>query len=280
VPEKDNKPNGEKRQPNGEFSDWFEQFTDTDAGPWVLCFPFSGSGASMFARWKQELGSITRLCAVRLPGRESKLQAAAREQLLPLADELATAVKREREQRGSGGERPGRVPASPLVLVGFSLGALLAFEVARALRRRDLEIDLLVAGSSAAPHSVRSRGKLHQLPDDRFLTRIDRLYGAVPQAVWDNPELKQLVLPALRADIKMFETYRYQDEAPLSCEILTLRGSEDRAVLPKHVYPWREQGRSFRHRTFPGDHYFVRTQSQSVLNMLKRRLQRLSGDPR
>ena len=242
---------------------WFEPIITGKKGGTLLCFPFSGSGASMFAGWKRHLIDDVNLLAARLPGRESKIRQRPCEDLCATADEISASVAAEdfRDDK--------------LFLAGFSLGGLLALEVARGLRRRGIGIELLVVGSVRAPQGRWARGSLHKLPDDKFLTKIQQQYSAVPQAVIDNPELLQLMMPMLRADIKMFETYQYQNDQPLSCEILSLLGSSDSMVQPKHVYPWREMATSFRHRTFNGDHYFVRTDPQAVLETINRRIRRL-----
>jgi surfactin synthase thioesterase subunit len=242
---------------------WFEPIVTDKKNGTLLCFPFSGSGAAMFAGWKNHLIDDVNLLAAQLPGRESKIRQRPCEDLVATADAISASVA------------AGEFRDDKLFLAGFSLGALLAFEVARGLRRRGFGIELLIIGSSRAPQGRWARGALHKLPDKKFITKLQQQYSAIPQPVLDNAELLQLMLPMLRADIKMFETYRYQDDQPLACELLSLHGSSDSMVQPKHVYPWREMATFFRHRTFDGDHYFVRTHRESVLKTINGRIQRL-----
>jgi len=249
--------------PAGQLNPWFETFVPNDAAATVLCFPYSGSGASMFAPWRREMRDGVGLRAARLPGRESRLREPPRDDLLATADEIADSISES------------ELATHQLYLVGFSVGALLAFEVARSLRGREIGIQLLVAASARAPHGRWGRGRLHDLPDKRFLSQLHKRYAAVPDAVWSNQELKQLLLPMLRADIRMFETYRYLDQPPLDCELLALSGRRDGLVKPKHVAPWREQATTFRHRSFDGDHYFVKTHCKEVVATINRRIDRL-----
>jgi len=244
------------------FDRWFETFVPNDSNATVLCFPYSGSGAAMYGSWRKSMHPQVRLCAVRLPGRESRLDEPPRENLVETAATIAESI-------ASSDAAPG-----PLFLVGFSVGALLAFEVARELRERGIDIQLLVVGSSRAPQATWGRGNLHRLPDDRFLKQLHKQYGAVPDALWHNHDLKRLLLPMLRADIKMFETYEYRDQAALDCELLALSGRRDRLVKAKHVAPWRDQARQFRHRSFDADHYLTRSHGQQVIDTINRRIDR------
>ena len=252
--------------PQAAFADWFEAMEESGNGIDVFAFPYSGSGVAMFAPWRRQLGSGVNLFAVKLPGRETKLEEPPRRELLPLADELAETIV-----------TANRTPES-IVLVGFSLGGLLAFEVARSLRRRSRHVDLVVAGAARAPNGRWSRGRLHRLDDDSFIRELNSMYAAIPPAVVADPEMRALLLPMIRADIEMFETYRYQSEEPLPCEIVTLAGTEDSVIQPKHIYPWRQLSSRFRHRSFAGGHYFERTNRRAVLETLRRRFQRLSQD--
>lgn len=245
------------------FDEWFQNITRSGHRASLLCFPYSGSGAAMFGAWKKDMFPNVELFAVKLPGRESRLNEKPSNNLKLLAEEIADAVA------------DSEVAAGPLFLLGCSVGALLAFEVARSLRRRQIRTDCLFAAAARAPQGRWLRGSLHRLSDDRFLKKLHTRYGAVPKQMMENNELRQLLLPMLRADIQMFETYEYKPEKPLDCQIVTLAGADDRAVKIRHIFPWRELAISYRHRSFPGDHYFIRTATKEVLQTIEKRLRPL-----
>lgn len=245
------------------FDEWFQNITRSGCRASLLCFPYSGSGAAMFGAWKKDMFPGVELLAAKLPGRESRLNEKPRKNLTGLAEEIADAIS------------DSEVAAGPLFLLGCSVGALLAFEVARSLRRRQIRTDCLFAAAARAPQGRWLRGSLHRLNDDRFLKKLHTRYGAVPQQMMANEELRRLLLPMLRADIEMFETYQYQSERPLNCQLVTLAGIDDPAVKTRHIYPWRELAVSYRHRSFPGDHYFVRTATKAVLQTIEKRLRPL-----
>ncbi len=148
----------------------------------------------------------------------------------------------------------------PFVLFGHSVGALLAFEGARGPR------PLHVAGRRAAlvsghtPPQIQSRTKrLHLLPDAELLEEIRRLDG-IPLEIMNHREMLDLLLPALRADLTLDETYVYTAEVPLDCPILALGGRDDPEVLFADLAQWNLHTRSrFSLKTFPGGHFFLQS---------------------
>ena len=119
---------------------------------------------------------------------------------------------------------------TPFVFFGHSLGAMTSFEVARRLRRAGQPMPLrMFASAHRAPHLPHPHPILHGLADKEFIDQLCRQYGGIPQAVLDNPDLVELMLPCLRADFTVFETYSYGDEAPLPCPITAFGGGASRA---------------------------------------------------
>lgn len=230
----------------------------------LLCFPYTGSGVAMFAHWKKHLIRGVNLRAAKLPGREARLKETPREDIKSTAEEIADAIM------------ASEISSNRLILAGFSLGGWIAFEVARSLRRRGKDIELLVVGASRAPHGRWMRGRISNLSERRFLKKLNGRFQAIPPMIMNNPEARALLVPMLRGDTKMFESYKYVAEEPLECEIITMGGSEDRAVKRKHIYPWRELTKCFRYRTIEGgNHYFAKDHVPEVVKTVNQRLSRL-----
>ena len=211
----------------------------------LVCLPYAGGGSAVFHRWRTTLPPHVDLVPLALPGHDGRLAEPPRTDLRMLADELAEDM------------RPAL--GRPYVLVGHSLGAWIAFELARVLRRRGLpQPELLVVAGARPPHIDLPQSPLHLLPDKEFIAALQARYDGIPSAILASAELLQLLLPVLRADIQMVETYRYADEAPLEIEFLVLGGAEDPAISAAQLADWRRHtSRNCSVRQFPGGHFFL-----------------------
>jgi surfactin synthase thioesterase subunit len=164
-----------------------------------------------------------------------------------------------------------------MAFFGHSIGGLIAFELARELRRqRGLEPVHLFLSGCPAPH-IPDHDQLSELPDAEFLDRMRRFKGT-PQEVLDHPEMMQLVLPALRADFSLRDTYVYSPEPPLGCAISAFGGMEDGSVGTERLQQWREHtSGGFQLWLFQGDHFFLKTAQGSVVEAVSATLHRYSN---
>lgn len=225
----------------------------------LFCFPYSGAGASIFVSWAGALPPGIELCAVQLPGRETRLAEPPERHLDTLVERILPAL--------------GPYLEGPFAFFGHSMGALLAFELARALRRSGGPLPaLLVASGHRAPHLPDPHPPAHALPEPELLDELRRLNGTPPE-VLEHPELRAILLPILRADFAVCETYAYRAEPPLACPITAFGGLEDGDVTRDELAAWREQTTAgFSLRMFPGDHFFCNTARPLVLHALAREL--------
>lgn len=232
----------------------------------VYCFPYAGGGAAAFRPWADGLPvdvmRDTELWAVNLPGRESRLREPPLTEIGPLTAQL----RRELGDRLT----------PPYVFFGHSMGALLSFEIARRLETEGVPgpVHIIVSGHRA-PQLPDPRPRLHDRPDAAILRRLRRL-GGTPEAVLDNPELRELVLPILRADLAVCERYVYRDAEPLTCSVTAFGGKSDREVSEPELSAWRLQtSEPFVIRMFPGGHFFIDTARPLVLRVLGHELRQL-----
>lgn len=166
---------------------------------------------------------------------------------------------------------PAIVPflEKPFVLFGHSMGALVAFEVARALRRsHNILPECLIVSGRVAPHVPIPRSPIHNLPKAEFIEGLKALNGT-PKEILEDEGLMDLITPLLRADLAVHEAYQHTEEAPLNCDILAFGGLQDAEAGRDTVAAWRDhtQGQ-FRCRMVPGDHFFINVAQALFLRML------------
>ncbi|MEH2041214.1 thioesterase II family protein [Nostoc sp.] len=211
----------------------------------LFCFPYAGGSVSIFRTWSEEVLPVEiEVCPIQLPGRESRLQEPPFTQLSRLLETLAQVMHPYLNM--------------PFAFFGHSMGALISFELARQLRRQYSlnPVHLFVSGR-AAPQIPISDSSIHQLPESEFIEKLRYLNGT-PESVLKNPELMHLLLPILRADFAVCETYVYSNEEPLDCPISTFGGLQDDEVSYEDIAAWRElTNSSCTLRMFPGNHFFL-----------------------
>jgi medium-chain acyl-[acyl-carrier-protein] hydrolase len=213
--------------------------------------PYAGGNTTIFRSWPKSLPSVD-FYALGLPGREARFTEPPFTAIDPL---VASAVKAMRP-----------LAERPFALFGHSMGGLIAFEIARQLRRRNAEapVHLFVSGFRA-PHLPDPRPPLFDLPRARFIDELRRI--SAPNLDPDqHAELIDLMLPTLRADFRVVQTYGYRAEAMLTCPITAFGGSQDIDVSERDLQEWRQQtSAAFTMKMLPGGHFFLQTQSQNLL---------------
>jgi surfactin synthase thioesterase subunit len=211
----------------------------------VLCFPFAGAGASAFRRCQEFPSDVLRICPVQLPGREERFDeppytdvAHAVADLLPEVLDLI-----------DGGPR--------VALFGHSLGAVLGYEMAHQLGSIDgLSVAQLFVSGSPGPWTRRER-RATGLSDEEFLERVREFAGYTHPAL-EHPELREMLLPTLRADVAMHENYLAPSPKPLDAPITSIRGTHDELVSAEQAREWAAAtSGGWRAVELPGNHMYL-----------------------
>jgi medium-chain acyl-[acyl-carrier-protein] hydrolase len=222
----------------------------------LFCLPYAGGGASIYRTWPEHLPPEIEVCPLQLPGREARIAEAPYSDLPTLIENLTTALSPFLDM--------------PYAFFGHSMGALIAFELTRHLRKighSPLPTQLFVSGRGA-PQLPESHPPTSHLPVPEFIEELRRLKGT-PEAVLQNAELLHLLLPLLRADFSVCETYLYTQEPALACPITAFGGIYDTDVTRSMVTAWKEQTSStFKVCFFNGDHFFLYKEQASLLTAL------------
>ncbi len=211
----------------------------------LLCVPYAGAGPAIYRTWPQALPPWIEPLMVQLPGRQGRLREAPLTRMRPLVEALTVAC-------GAWLDRP-------LAVFGYSLGALIGFELAHALRERyGVEPCHLFVGARRAPQLPDPEPPLHHLPDDIFVDELGRRYEGIPTAVLAEPDLLKLLLPALRADFELLATYAHRPRPPLHAPLGVFGGRADPRISRADLRAWRAVTTGpFTLRLLPGDHFFL-----------------------
>ncbi|WP_333767767.1 thioesterase II family protein [Streptomyces sp. IBSBF 2435] len=228
---------------------------DQGAAVRLFCLPYAGGSAAAYRGWPALAPGGLQVCPLELPGRGGRIGEPPLSRMRPLADALAGALAPHLDR--------------PYAVFGHSMGGLLAFELARTLRRRELPppAHLFVSGA-AAPGTPRNRPPIHGAPDADVLDEL-RILGGTPREMLDDEELMALMLPTLRADFSLLETYEYRPEPPLGVPLTVFGGTDDPLVPVRVLDGWRGQSAAgARLRVLPGGHFFVHPAAGEVMAVI------------
>jgi medium-chain acyl-[acyl-carrier-protein] hydrolase len=241
-------------------SRWLKRFRPAAVGSrLLLCLPYAGGGASLFRPWAIDAAQGIEVCAFQLPGRENRIREAPLQDMGILVDNLCAVISAEVDEDFS--------------MFGHSLGALVCFETVCELRRRGARLpEHLFVSACEAPHTRRSKDRSGHLDDAAFLERLRQL-GGVSEQVLAHREILALLLPMLRADFRLAETYRFRHDDPLPIPVTAVAGRDDRLASPADLARWRElAGAGFELVTVPGDHFYVSSHHLDLLSLITDRI--------
>lgn len=228
----------------------------------LFCFPYAGGGASIFRTWSNSLPHYVELFGIQLPGREDRIKETPFTDISLLVQTLI----------------PILYPylSIPFTFFGHSMGALISFELTHRLRTEQgpIPIHLFISGRRA-PQIPDCYSLIYKLAEQEFLQEVRDLNGT-PNQILENSELMKLFLPILRADFSICGTYTYTNKTPLDCSISAFGGIEDSRETYNLLKSWSAQTHSsFSLQMLPGDHFFLSTSRQQLLEILFHQLYQL-----
>ncbi|MEU6925626.1 MULTISPECIES: alpha/beta fold hydrolase [unclassified Streptomyces] len=233
----------------------------------LICLPYAGSGAGFYRPWNALRSHGIQVVPLQLPGREELFLDEPYEDVAEAAKALAPKVV----------DLVGR--QAPFGLFGHSLGAVLAYELAREVELLGgTRLSHLFVSGSPGPWDGRAE-RATGMDDDEFVRRIGEFAGYRHEA-FDDPDLRELLLPLLRTDVAMHENYKPASDEPLSVPVTSLRGADDVLVSREQAHGWNASttGR-FTYREVPGSHMYLVDSPQSVLDAVSAELSGTEAEP-
>lgn len=223
----------------------------------LFCFPHAGGAPIAYFPWTDLCSESIECVSVQYRGRAQRL----RETPLHSIEEFV----------GEIGQGLAELTDKPFALYGHSFGGIVAFELARLLRRYGLPgPNHFYVGATRPPHLESTFPPIHGLPDDEFVANIQSRYGGIPAIFLEDPEAMKMFLPAMRGDFAAYESYRFQPGAPLDIPITAFGGAEDRAVKAECLHEWKMHTEAgFDCRILSGDHFFLQSSATELLRTIE-----------
>lgn len=221
----------------------------------LFCLPYAGAGASIFRLWPQLLPAHVEVAAFAFPGREMRRGEASISNLDILLEHLLEALTPYLDK--------------PFAIFGHSMGSVIAYELAKKLEQKKFQPQHLFVSGAAGPQVPERIRTLHLLSDKEFVEQLSARYNAIPDVLLKDEALLALILPILRADIQLLETYAYQEGARLNCPITAFGSYEDPEATLECIETWgKHTTATFNSKMFPGDHFYLNTHRELLLDVL------------
>ncbi|MFF0627996.1 thioesterase II family protein [Streptomyces sp. NPDC004296] len=239
-----------------EESLWARCFHRAPAAPAQLfCFPHAGGSASFYHPVSAQLSSVAEVFALQYPGRQDRHKEAGIDDLGTLADQVYDAL------------RP-LLKGRPSTFFGHSMGATLAFEVARRFEADGGELTRLFASGRRAPSRLRAES-VHRRSDDGLVQELKQLAGT-DDALLGDEEILRMILPAIRSDYRAIETYRCAPDATVRAPLTVLTGDRDPKTSLDEAEAWRGHTTGdFDLKVYPGGHFFLSSEAPAIIDLLR-----------
>jgi surfactin synthase thioesterase subunit len=244
------------RDPRGQSGVALDRFSQMpEPAVSLICLPFAGAGASFFKEWSRAAGSL-KIAAVQLPGREKRfLEEPYREVVQAVTGILPDVLR--------------MVDSGRAIVFGHSLGAVLAYELAHRLAHAPgVQLEHLIVSGSPGPWTPRKK-RATGLGNEGFLDQVRQFAGHDHPALSD-PELRDMLLPTLRADVEMHENYDPPKDRLLEIPITSLRGSNDELVTSEEAAQWQSATcLPLRLVEIPGGHMYLVEAWEALLRTIE-----------
>lgn len=227
----------------------------------LFCIPYAGGGASVFRNWKHFLSKEIEAIAIQLPGRETRFSEPPISDFKQLIVQIIANIQPHLSE--------------PFAIYGHSLGAAIAFELTHELERLGFNPDYVFLSGRQSPELASLRTPIAHLPDNEFLNQLMN-YNGTPQEIFENKELIEMLLPMLRADFFLAESYQNDHNKKIKADLSALGSYNDPWLTPKSLEGWRNKtAGKFASSWFKGDHLYLNQDTESLVRYIQATLKLL-----
>jgi len=226
----------------------------------LICFPYAGANASIFKMWPKYFSEDIEVIAVRLPGKDLRL----REKPLCSMDQIMTELVPQLEV----------LLDKPIALFGHSMGAALAYELAKKLMTKDTVPQHVFVSACRGPMIPRRKKSIHDMSDNDFRNELGRM-GGTPPVILNDDDLYNLMAPGLRADFEVIEAWGYDEVALLNVPITSFYSENDQEAFPEEVEGWSQvSSATYTEHEMSGDHFFIHSSEARLLHAIAKTIDR------
>lgn len=222
----------------------------------LFCFPYAGGASSIYNKWNKYLPSDIELFSIELPGRGRRLsEPPIRHMSLLICSMMRDLLPYLKEK--------------PFIFFGYSMGSLISYELTKALLNSEgIHPEILFAAAHRAPHINRISNQVYKQSDEELIKKLKELNGT-PEIILNTPELLELILPVMRADLELCDYEYNNDHIPLNLPITAFAGDSDKNVPVDFIRAWEEHTtEQFGFQVLKGDHFFIREQEEKIVQTI------------
>ncbi|MCR4567049.1 MAG: hypothetical protein K5769_03290 [Pseudobutyrivibrio sp.] len=227
-----------------------------DTEYYLFCFGHAGTWSVMFQNWQKELSDRVAVIPVVMPGKGERIDERPFSKMEPLVKSLSYVLK--------------TFAGKKLLFYGNCLGGLEAFEIARELESSySIKVEHLFISAQESPGCIHTENPIHKLEDELFIEKVKEKNGT-PKEVFENTQLTKLLLGGLRADFKIYETYKFKEKKIPSFPITAFFGSEDSDITEEKIIGWKDETvGSFQYYEMEGGHFFATEKYGEMLEIIE-----------
>jgi medium-chain acyl-[acyl-carrier-protein] hydrolase len=220
----------------------------------LICFPFAGSGASLFYPWVHSLSPKFEIWAFQAPGHEELVDQELINDLVKMKEYILQKIL--------------PILKPPFILFGHSLGAVLAYELTKELQSKNLIPATLIVSGRQPPHLKSKKASISHLKNEDFINEVFQFNGT-PQELLASNEFLEMAIPILRADFQLAENYQVQIQEKIKCPIKVLGSTHDQWIDVHEITQWSDATEnSCEIAIFEGDHFHLKQNPKVITSYL------------